>query len=264
MSEIWQQLETPGPESALIDGVEVRRGSRVRLRPRTRRDIWDTALTGKVGVVESIEHDTDGEVQLVVTAEDDPGRDLGLQRIPGHRFFFTADEVVPLQEMRILVAGIGNVFLGDDGFGCEVARRLSAPELPPGTEVGDFGIRGMDLAYALRDYDAAVLIDAAPRGEPAGTLSLIEPVIDPDELAIETHGMNPVHVLRLAQELGGVPGRVLVVACEPARIPDPDDGDEIEMGLSPTVAAAVDEAVRMTLDVVEQLAKEQWKGGEAQ
>ena len=93
-----------------------------------------------------------------VLVDDDPGRDLGER---GHRFFFSPEEVVPL---RVLVAGIGNVFLGDDGFGVELAKRVSYD----GVDVVDFGIRGMDLAYALADYDVVVFLDATPRGERAG------------------------------------------------------------------------------------------------
>ena len=98
---------------------------------------------------------------------------------------------------RILVAGIGNVFLGDDGFGVRARRRGSRERaLPPGVEVVDYGIRGMDLAYALGEgYDAVVLLDAAPRGQPPGTLSLIEPELDAATPRVDAHGMDPVKVL---------------------------------------------------------------------
>ena len=116
----------------------------------------------------------------------------------------------------MLVAGIGNVFLGDDGFGVEVARRLGERELPAGVDVADFGIRGMDLVYALGDdYDAAIFVDAVPRGQAPGTLYVIEPEVDQNELSLDTHGMDPVKVLRLAGELGPVPERLLVLGCEP-------------------------------------------------
>ena len=107
--------------------------------------------------------------------------------------------------------------LGDDGFGVEVAGRLARSRLPAGVVVEDFGIRGMDLAYALQDYDVAIFIDALPRGRAPGTLYLIEPELDGNEAAIDTHGMDPVKVLALAQHLGGPLPRVLVVGCEPAR-----------------------------------------------
>src|SRR5205085_3289679 len=132
----------------------------------------------------------------------DPGRDLGLARQPGHRFFFSLEEVEPLTDLgppaaarsfapRILVAGIGNVFLGDDGFGVAVADRLWRRELPAGVEVVDFGIRGMDLAFAMQDgYDAVVLLDATPRGNTPGTLYLIEvdPADDEVDVAVDAHG----------------------------------------------------------------------------
>src|SRR5439155_31333 len=151
-----------------------------QVAPESPGDIFDRALAGRVGVVESIEQDMDDAVHLVVVAEDDPGRDLGERRQPGHRFFFATDEVEPLgpadaPAARILVAGVGNVFLGDDGFGVALAGRLAARELPAGVKVVDYGIRGMDLAYALGEgWDAVVLLDATPRGRAPGTLYVIE------------------------------------------------------------------------------------------
>ncbi|WP_019819104.1 hydrogenase maturation protease [Saccharomonospora saliphila] len=143
---------------------------------------------------------------------------------------------------RVLVAGIGNVFLGDDGFGVEVASRLREADLPRGTVVGDYGISGMHLAYDLLDagYETTIFVDAAPRGDPPGTLSVLDvteaarqaPVEEP----ADAHGMTPAAVLSLLRRLGGVPGRVLVVGCEPA-----DTGERI--GLSPAVEAAVENAV---------------------
>jgi len=150
--------------------------------------------------------------------------------------------------MTVLVAGIGNIFLGDDAFGVEVVRRLAARDLPEGVQVADFGIRGFDLAHALLDADStAVLVDATPRGGEPGTLYLIEASVDAEEPEIEPHGMHPASVLRLVQALGGRPPRVLVVGCEPATV-DPDDFGQ--MGLSPPVEAAVDEAVRMIESLV--------------
>ena len=138
----WQLLEEKKPvEDLRIAGIEVKPGSRVRLRPRPGGDIMDIALTGKTAVIEAIEQDYEGKIHVCVVVDDDPGRDIGLMRQPGHRFFFDAEEVEPLggeldQAVnqstlpRILVAGIGNIFLGDDAFGVEVARRLSAREWP--------------------------------------------------------------------------------------------------------------------------------------
>ena len=116
---------------------------------------------------------------------------------------------------RVLVAGIGNVFLGDDAFGVEVARRMAAGEVPDGVDVADFGIAGMHLAYQLTDgYQAAVLIDAAPRGGRPGDLYVIEPEPDPageGEGGLDAHGMHPEAVLRMVEILGGGPERVVVV-----------------------------------------------------
>src|SRR3954467_12260006 len=184
---VWDELQRPAPDHVVVAGVEVRRGTRVRLHPRQSADLFARALDGRTGVVEGIEQDMEDNIQLTVVADDDPGRDLGEARMPGHRFFFAPDEVEPLTR-RILVAGIGNVFLGDDGFGVALAERLAERELPAGVEVVDYGIRGMDLAYALQDgYDAVVFLDATPRGDQPGTLYVIEPELDEGEVAIDTH-----------------------------------------------------------------------------
>jgi hydrogenase maturation protease len=274
----WQLLEAKKPVDGLrIDGIEVRQGSRVRLRPRAGGDIMDIALAGKTAVIEAIEQDYEGKVHVCVVVDDDPGRDIGLMRQPGHRFFFDSEEVEPLGGAldstvsqssvsqsglpRILIAGIGNIFLGDDAFGVEVARRLSAREWPQNVRVTDFGIRGYDLAYALLDgYDTTILIDACPRGEPAGTLYVIEPDLNdfnlngsgsPEEqqVAVEAHSMNPLNVLRLATSMGGRLKRVLLVGCEPATL-GPEEG---QMGLSATVEVVVDEAVKLVESLVSKI-----------
>jgi hydrogenase maturation protease len=248
----WEPLERPAPESVTVAGAEVRRGSRVVLRPGPGGDVFDVALAGRTAVVEELLAGVDGGIQLAVTVEDDPGRDLGEARQIGHRFFFRPEEVEPLSP-RVLVAGIGNVFLGDDGFGVEVAGRLLRGELPPGVHVEDFGIRGMDLAYALSGYDVAVLVDASPRGQPPGTLYLIEPELDEDELVgPDAHGMDPVKVLSLARALGGPLPRVLVVGCEPATRMTGEE-DEVVAELSEPVRAAVGEAVRMVEGLIGEL-----------
>jgi hydrogenase maturation protease len=253
----WEDLERPGPDSVVVDGVELRRGSRVRLRPRAGGDVLDLVLAGRTAVVEAIEEDTDDALQLAVTVEDDPGRDLGERRQPGHRFFFTPEEVEPLAAMaapaaRILVAGIGNVFLGDDGFGVALADRLARRELPTGVDVVDFGIRGMDLAYAMEGYDAVVLLDATPRGHPPGTLYVIEAEIDDDDVAPDAHGMDPVKVLALVRALGGSPPRTLVVGCEPLTRMTGEE-DEVVADISEPVRAALDEAVRMVESLLMEL-----------
>ena len=159
---------------------------------------------------------------------------------------------------RILVAGVGNIFLGDDGFGVEVVRRLAGRDLPEGVEVADFGIRGMDLAYALQDdYDAVVFVDATPRGEESGTVYLIEPEIEEDGgVMLDTHGMDPVRVLKLSRALGARPTRTLVVGCEPQVVVSGEDYDDMIMELSEPVRAAVEEAVKLIESLVEEINKE--------
>ena len=252
----WDELGRPAPQAVVVAGVELRRGSRVRLHPRRGGDIFDVALAGRTAVVEGIEQDMEDSIQLSVTVDDDPGRDLGERRQPGHRFFFSPDEVEPLPggppgepaRRRILVAGLGNIFLGDDGFGVALAGRLARRALPAGVDVIDFGIRGMDLAYALGDYDTVVLLDASPRGATPGTLYVIEPELDDAERSPDAHGMDPVTVLALARALGGSVPRTLVVGCEPASVMTGDE-DEIAAELSAPVLGALDAAV----DLVDSL-----------
>jgi hydrogenase maturation protease len=159
---------------------------------------------------------------------------------------------------RILVAGIGNIFLGDDGFGVEVVRRLAGRELPEGVEVVDFGIRGLDLAYALQEeYDLVVFVDATPRGQEPGTVYLIEPEIEEDGgVSLDTHGMDPVKVIKLSRALGAGPTRTLVVGCEPQVVVSGEDYDDMLMELSEPVRAAVGEAVRLVESLVEESNKE--------
>jgi hydrogenase maturation protease len=155
----------------------------------------------------------------------------------------------------ILVAGIGNIFQNDDGFGSEVARLLLAgPPPPDGVKIVDYGIRGVHLAYELLDgYDVAILVDATSQGGEPGTIYVIEPDVDAVEsetgLAeagiVDAHGMDPASVLALLRSLGGRIGRLLVVGCEPA---DVDDG----IGLSEPVAAALDEACRVVRQLIDQ------------
>jgi hydrogenase maturation protease len=158
---------------------------------------------------------------------------------------------------RILIAGVGNIFLGDDAFGVEVARRLAGRRLPDGVRVVDFGIRGLDLVYALLDgYDAVILVDAVPRGGPPGTLYVLEPAVgEPPEpigapVAFEAHALDPAKVLRLATTLGGQVGHLLLVGCEPGT---PAEVEEMCQGLSTPVAAAVDEAVPLVESLVTKL-----------
>jgi hydrogenase maturation protease len=246
--------------TATVAGVEIGRGSRVVLRPDAGGDVMDQALAGKVAVVESIHEDLDGRVHVAVTLDDDPGRDLGEKRQPGHRFFFSPAEMEPMAGSpppgrHILVAGIGNIFMADDGFGVAVAQRLAQRELPEGVDVVDFGIRGMDLVFALGEgYDAAVFVDAVPRGEQPGTLFVIEPSLGEAEgpVMLDAHGMDPAKVLALAGQMGPVPERILVVGCEP-QVRMTGDEDELVGDLSEPVRAALDEAVALVESVVEDL-----------
>jgi hydrogenase maturation protease len=158
------------------------------------------------------------------------------------------------RERQILVAGIGNVFLGDDGFGGKVAERLQSRELPDGVTVLDFGTGGLDLAYeVMRGYDALVLIDVSRQGEQPGTLYVMEPEPDAieggieDGTVIDPHAMDPQTVLRFVKSVGGWPGKVVVIACEPAAV------GEMDMGLSPAVAAAIDGAASLVLDTIATL-----------
>jgi hydrogenase maturation protease len=156
---------------------------------------------------------------------------------------------------RVLVAGVGNVFLSDDGFGVEVVRHLAGRALPDGVEVADVGIRGMHLAYRLLDgYRALVLVDTVRHGRPPGTLYLLEHDLDGplDEAAFDAHGMDPAAVLTMLDQLAQGVGierpveRVLVVGCEPASV---DEG----MGLTEPVAAVVDRATTVVVDLVGDL-----------
>lgn len=155
---------------------------------------------------------------------------------------------------RVLVAGIGNIFFGDDAFGCEVTAELLKRSWPDGVNVVDFGIRAYDLAYAIMDsYDATILVDAAPRGEKPGTVYLLE--LDPDkaktcgdEIA-DAHALTPVRVLQLIRALGGNAKNLYLVGCEPARF----DGDGV-MGLSEDVRDAVPVAVKLIEKTIADLA----------
>jgi hydrogenase maturation protease len=155
---------------------------------------------------------------------------------------------------RLLIAGIGNIFFGDDAFGVEVAQRLARRQLPEEVRVVDFGIRGLDLTYALLDgYEIVILVDALPRGGTPGTLYVLEPECGDNAegenggMAMEGHNLDPVKVLRLAAAMGAKVQRLLLVGCEPT--PPPEDED-MRDGLSAPVQLAVDEAI----DLVEALA----------
>jgi len=161
---------------------------------------------------------------------------------------------------KMLVAGVGNIFFSDDAFGCEVVRRLVNEDLPEGVTVADFGIRGVHLAYELLEgYDTVIIVDAAPCGGRPGDLYLIEPKLEEiaesplvqaategESALIDAHGLEPDAIFGMLKALGGSVGRALVVGCEPENI---EDG----LGLTATVEAAVEPAVRRLVDIIHRM-----------
>jgi hydrogenase maturation protease len=164
-----------------------------------------------------------------------------------------------MSKPRILIACIGNIFLGDDGFGVEVAKQLLMRKLPDEVRVIDFGIRGFDLAYALLDnYDVTIFVDATPRGDEPGTLYVIEPdlralnEVDTPTMVVEGHDMNPMKVLAMVKSMGGEFKKVLLVGCEPETL-GPEEG---QLGLSGSVTAAVNQAVILVESLVTDILSE--------
>ena len=160
----------------------------------------------------------------------------------------------PPQLRSILIAGVGNAWLRDDGFGGEVVRRLEQRQLPDGVSVMDAGTGGLDLAYeVMRGYDGLVILDVSRQGGEPGTLYVMEPDEDSvqggieDGQLINPHAMDPQTVLRFVKSIGAWPGRVVVIACEPA------DVEEMGWGLSDDVGQAVDRAVELVLETVAEL-----------
>ena len=265
----WNLLEDKAHVDEIeVNGFTLKPGDRVRLQPKERGDVLDLALRGQIAIIESIEEDYEGGRHVCVVVEADPGRDLGMMRQPGHRFFFNPSEIEPVLESgegnaveirkpvkhTILIAGVGNIFLGDDAFGVEVVRRMQSRPLPPEVRVTDFGIRGLDLVYALQDgYETTILIDAFPHGQTPGTVSVVE--TNPDEFkaskgaVVEAHSMHPLNVLRIADAMGAPLKQVLLVGCEPAFL----GGDDGHIGLSAPVEAAIGEAVRTTEALIERI-----------
>jgi hydrogenase maturation protease len=154
---------------------------------------------------------------------------------------------------QILVAGVGNTWMRDDGFGAEVVRVLQQGELEPGITVEDFGTGGLDLAYeVMRGYDSLVLIDVMRGEQPPGTLYVLEPEeaeiaagIEDGEM-IDPHAMDPQTVLRFVRAVSGWPGSVVVIACEPAEV-------DYGLGLSPEVADAVPRAIALVAETLADL-----------
>jgi hydrogenase maturation protease len=150
---------------------------------------------------------------------------------------------------RILIACIGNIFLGDDGFGPAVAQRLAQRALPVGVILKDLGIRALDLTYALLDaYELVILVDACARGAAPGTLYLLEPdaIEYSGHASMDAHSMSPAAALRIVKSMGGSSAKILVVGCEPADL-GPEEG---KLGLSDPVSAAVDQAIAMIETVI--------------
>jgi hydrogenase maturation protease len=173
------------------------------------------------------------------------------QGIPDPALFALLSESISMR--RFLVAGIGNIFFGDDGFGCEVVADTLKRSWPAGVNIVDFGIRAYDLAYAIMDgYDATILIDAAPRGENPGTVYLVE--LDPDKVETcqdeiaDAHALTPVRVLQLVRALGGRVTNLYLVGCEPAQL----DGNGM-IGLSEAVRNAVPVAIKMIDTIISDL-----------
>jgi len=162
-------------------------------------------------------------------------------------------------KQRMLVAGIGNIFLQDDGFGVEVVKRLAGESLPEWVRVADFGIRGVHLAYEMLDgdYDAAILVDAASRGEEPGTVYLIEPDVETIDtrqpVSLDAHGMDPQVVLQTIKTLGGMRGRLYIVGCEPL---ETEEG----IGLSSPVARGVEDAIKLVHNIVERFSAGNFDG----
>ena len=162
--------------------------------------------------------------------------------------------MTPELEKQILVAGVGNAWLQDDAFGAEVARRLGERELPSGVSVMDVGTSGLDLAYeVMRGYSALVIVDVSKQGGEPGTLYVID--VEPDDVpaeitdgeTIDPHSMDPMTMLRFVRAIGGWPGRVQVIACEPAVVED------VGLGLTPAVEAAEERAIALVLAAVDEL-----------
>ncbi len=145
----------------------------------------------------------------------------------------------------VLVAGIGNIFLGDDAFGVEVVRRMAGQPVPDGVKVADFGIKGIHLAYELLDgYDRLILVDAIARGAAPGTIHVLQPsAIASSGRIPDAHGMEPLAVFDYLASIGGDPVPTVIVGCEPGSMGD-------EMGLTPAVEASIDEAVGIVLELI--------------
>jgi len=195
--------------------------------------------------VRAVHQDVDGEFYVAVTVDDDPASDL--HEWYGRSLFFYPDEIAVTA--RALVAGVGNIFFTDDGFGPEVARRL-AGDPPDDAKIVDFGVRGLHLAYELLEgYERAILIDVLTRGEAPGTLYVVEPDLDVRAAQPDAHKMDVTSVFAFLRTLGGTPPPIHIVGCEPE---DVGDG----LGLTPAVAAAVGPAAKLVRRLLAQATAE--------
>jgi hydrogenase maturation protease len=257
---------SPGTDVAMVGGRPTRAGDRVVLRPGRRADAQDLFLAGRSATVTGVFSDLEGRVHLAVVPDDDPGADL--HRWFGRYWYFAPEELERLEpeadRLRVLVAGIGNVFLGDDGFGVAVAEELATRSWPAGVEIRDSGIRGVHLAYQLLDgWDLVVLVDALEAPDPPGTLRVVElglpepgagTGVEAEEPSVlDAHGMRPEAVLAMAGRLGAQLGRVVLVGCVPE---DLREG----MGLSEALRAAVPEACRLVGELVDQALRDATRG----
>jgi hydrogenase maturation protease len=227
-------------------------GSRVRLRPRRRADAHDMFIDGRLATVEKIVTTVEGDTMLGVTLVEDPAAPL--HRWYGRFQYFdvaeveVADRAASAPFPRVLVAGVGNLFLGDDGFGPEVARALQCEPLPDGVRVHDYGVGGIHLAYDVCDgVDVLVLVDTLNRDDTPGALFLLE--VGEDELpatCVDAHAMDPAAMLATVETLGGTRPRTLLVGCVPSTLQE-------GIGLSKPVAAAVVPAVAAVRELIVRL-----------
>ena len=250
--------DVAGEPQIVVDGIVYRRGAKVVLRPEFGRAPQDNVWADRQATIERIYRDYEDGYHIAVTVDDDPGQEL-MRDIGRYLYFKPAEvdgprDVTKKLEKQILIAGVGNAWLQDDAFGGEVARRLRERELPSGVSVMDVGTSGLDLAYeVMRGYSALVIVDVSKQGGEPGTLYVID--VDRDDVpaeiedgeSIDPHSMDPMTMLRFVRVTGGWPGRVQVIACEPAEV------DEVGLGLTPAVEAAVDRAIALVLETVEEL-----------
>ena len=243
--------------TVVVDGVELRRSSRVRLRPRAGGDVLDLALAGRDGGGrERSRRTSTGNVQLAVTVVGRPGarpRRPQAARAPLLLRARARSSRSATSATRVLVAGIGNVFLGDDGFGVALADRLARRELPAGVEVVDYGIRGMDLAYALVDgWDAVVLLDARRAAARPARCTSSSPSSTTARSRSTPTGWTPSRCSRSPARSGGALPRTLVVGCEPLTRMSGDE-DDVVAELTEPVRAALDEAVLLVEELLEEV-----------